>query len=188
MIGLPVSTRSMRPSAWPTAGMPSARATIATWLVLPPSSRIDAAQLGAVIVEEFGRPHVARDDDGILRQVAARRGGDLAGQDAQQPVGQIVEIMHALAQIGIGRAHHAGAVVVLHALDRGFGGQAGLDRLAQPVHPAAVMREHAEGFEHLGIFACPRRVGAVDQLVDMGAQLLRPPLRAAAFPSECFRR
>ena len=111
--------------------MPSARATIATWLVRAALFQHDAAELGAVIVEKLGRPHVARDDDGIGRKIAARRGRDLAGQDAQQPIGEIVEIVHALAQIGIGRAHHPRAVVVLHALDGSFGGQAGLDRLAR---------------------------------------------------------
>ena len=155
--------------------MPSARATIATWLVLPALLEDDAAQLGAVIVEELGRPHVARHHDGVLRKIAARRGGDLAGEDAQQPVGEIVEIVHALAQIGIGRAHHARPVVALHALDRGFGGEPGLDRLAQPVHPAPVMREHAEGLEHFGIFAAAR-FGAVDEFIDMGAQLFDRPV------------
>ena len=46
-------------------------------------------------------------------------------QLAHQPVGEIVEVVQPLAQIGIGRAQHAGAGVGLHALDRGLGGEAG---------------------------------------------------------------
>ena len=131
----------------------------------------DAAQFGAVIVEEFGRPHIAGHHDGVLRKIAARGRRDLAGQYAQQPVGQIVEIMHAFAQIRIGRAHHARTVVALHALDRGLGGETRLHRFAQAVHPAAVMREHPEGLKHLRIFAAAC-IGTVDQFIDMGAQLL----------------
>ena len=44
---------------------------------------------------------------------------------AHQPVGEIVEIVQPLAQIGVGGAQHAGAGVGLHALDAGLGGQAG---------------------------------------------------------------
>ena len=79
----------------------------------------------------------------------------LAGELMQQPVGEIVEIVQPLAQIGLGLALQFGAGVVLHALDRGFGGQAASHRLAQPAQPAAVMREHAEGFQHLAMLARP---------------------------------
>jgi hypothetical protein len=62
-----------------------------------------------------------------------------AHQLAQQAVGEVVEIVHPLAQIGIGHAQHAGAHVALHLFDRGFGRQAVADRLFQPPHPAAVV-------------------------------------------------
>ena len=83
------------------------------------------------------------------------RGGAWSWPDqlAHQPVGEIVEVVQPLAQIGIGGAQHAGAGVGLHALDAGFGGEAGHHRLAQPVQPALVMREHAVGFEHLAMLA-----------------------------------
>ena len=58
-------------------------------------------------------------------RLLARRRVVLAEQLAHQPVGEIVEIVQALAQIGIGRAQHARAGVRLHALDRGLGGEAG---------------------------------------------------------------
>ena len=93
----------------------------------------EAAQALAVIVEQLGRPHGAGDEDGVLR--AASRAGDVmavAGQLAQQPVGEVVEIVQPLAQDRVGDAQHAGAGVVLHPLDRGLGGEAGGDRLAHP--------------------------------------------------------
>ena len=49
----------------------------------------------------------------------------LAHQHAHQPVGEIVEVVQALAQIGIGGAQHARARIGLHAFDAGFRGQAG---------------------------------------------------------------
>ena len=83
------------------------------------------AQPLAVVFEQRRRPHRARDDDGVLRQPVARRRVVLAEQLVHQPVRQLVEIVQALAQIGVGGAQHAGAGVGLHALDRGLGGQAG---------------------------------------------------------------
>ena len=71
----------------------------------------------------------------------------------QQPIGEIVEVVQPIAQIGIGLALQLGARVVLHALDRRLRGQAAADRLAQPAQPAAVMRDHAEGFEHVAVLA-----------------------------------
>ena len=95
-----------------------------------------AAQLPAVVVEQRRRPHRARHHDGVVGQLLARRRVVLAHQLAHQPVGEVVEIVQPLAQIRIGDAQHAGAGVGLHALDAGFGGQAGADRFAQPCRPA----------------------------------------------------
>ena len=83
------------------------------------------AQAFAVVFEQRGRAHGARHDHRVLRQAVSRRRVVFAEQLVHQPVRQFVEIVQALAQIGIGRAQHAGAGVRLHALDRGFGGQAG---------------------------------------------------------------
>ena len=90
---------------------------------------------------------------------------------AHQPVGQVVEIVQPLAQIGIGLAQHAGARVGLHALDRRLGGQAGRHRLAQAVQPAAVIGEHAIGLEHLAVLAAVGDVAALEHHVDVGAQV-----------------
>ena len=72
--------------------------------------------------------------------------------------------------IGIGDAHHAGAVVGLHALDAGLGGQAGADRLAQPVQPALVVGEAAVGVEHLAVLAAVGDVAALQHEIEVGAQ------------------
>ena len=130
----------------------------------------DAAQALAVVVEQRRRAHGARDDDGVFRQVLARRRVVVAEQLAQQAVGEVVEIVQALAQIGIGLAQHAGAGVGLHALDRGLGGQAGRHRLFELVHPAAVMGEHAIGFEHVAMLAALGDVAMLEHGVEVGPQ------------------
>ena len=156
----------------PTAAMPSARATIATCEVGPPSSSTRPRRLLAVVVEQRRRPHGARHQDGVVGQLLARRRVVLAHQLAHQPVGEVVEIVQALAQIRIGHAQHAGAGVGLHALDGGFGGQAGHHRFAQPVQPAAVVGEHAVGFEHVAMLAAVGDVAALQHQVEVGAQRL----------------
>ena len=95
-------------------------------------------------------------------KLVARRRVLQAHQLAHQPVGEIVEIVQPLAQIGIGGAQHAGAGVGLHALDAGFGGEAGADRLAHAVQPAAVMGEHAIGFEHVAVLAAVGDLAALE--------------------------
>ena len=98
---------------------------------------------------------------------------------AQQPVGEVVEIVQPLAQIGIGHAQHAGARVALHLLDRRLGREAVADRLLQPAHPAAVVGEHAVGFEHLAMLALEGDVAALQHVVDREAQraerVVEPP-------------
>ena len=97
-----------------------------------------------------------------------------------QPVGEIVEIMQPAAQVGVGDAQHAGPGIGLDALDRGLGGQAGAHRLLQAVQPAAVVGEHAVGFQHFAVLAAVRQFAALEQDVevrahglDRGAQALQ---------------
>ena len=73
MIGSPASTSAVAFSTSPIAGMPSARATMAIWLVGPAFLEHKAAQARAVVIEERGRAHGARDQDGVLRQRAVAR-------------------------------------------------------------------------------------------------------------------
>ena len=84
-----------------------------------------AAQFLAVIIEQGRRTHHARDQDGIVRQLILLRRMFDAHQLPHQPVGKIVEIVQPLAQVRVGRPHHARAGVGLNPLDAGFGGEAG---------------------------------------------------------------
>ena len=77
----------------------------------------------------------------------------LAGQLPQQTIGDVVDIVQPFAQIGVCLALQFGAGVILHALDGCFCGQAGAERLAQAAQPAAVIGEHAHGFEHVAMLA-----------------------------------
>ena len=103
---------------------------------------------------------------------ARQQGQALARQLMQQPIGEIVEIVQPVAQIRIGLALQLGARIVLDALDRRLGGEPAADRLAQPAQPAAIMRDHPEGFQNLDMFARARFVRAVDEFVDRSAHRL----------------
>lgn len=72
----------------------------------------------------------------------------LAAEVAQKPVGEVVKIMQALAQIGITRLRKAGPVLRFHPLDRSLGCEAREYVGAQPLLPAAIVGEEAVGFEH----------------------------------------
>ncbi len=109
-------------STSPTAAMPSARATIATCDVGPALFEDEAAELSAVVVEQRRRAHGAGHQDGVVGQLLARRCVVLAHELSHQAVAEVVEVVQPLADVGIGDAQHAGAVVGLHALDAGFGG------------------------------------------------------------------
>ena len=101
-----------------------------------------------------------------------------AGQDAQQAVRQFVEVAQAFAPIGIGLAQHARARVVLHALDRGLRRHAPLDRLLHAPQPAAVVREHAVGLEHLAVLAGGGQLALLEHLVDRGLELVHGGVEA----------
>ena len=139
------------PSSDDTSGRPMERATMATWLVAAASSSTSAHQLLAAIIQQFGRAHVARHQHGIARQAAVGR--FLAGQMAQQPPRQIVEIMRPLAQDGIAQALHPQAGFVLHAFHRRFRGQAGAHRIAHALAPALVIGEQAISLDHFAPLA-----------------------------------
>ena len=148
----------------------------------------EAAQALAVVVEQRRRSHHAGDQHGVLGQALARRRVVVAEQLAQQAVGEVFEIVQPLAQIGIGLAQHAGAGVGLHALDRGLGGQAGHHRLFQLVHPAAVIGEHAIGFEHVAVLAGVGDVAVLEHAVEVGAQRLDRGRQALALAAAGRRR
>ena len=127
----------------------------------------ESAQALAVVIEQRRRSHGAGDEDGIFRQAIARRCVVLAEQLVHQPVGEFVEVMQPLAQIRVRRPQHARARVRLDALDCGFGGEPGRHGFFQPVHPAAVVGEHAIGFEHVTVLAAVGDLAAFEQHVEI---------------------
>ena len=128
------------------------------------------AQSFAVVVEQRRRAHRARDQNCVFRQLLARGRVILPHQHAHQPVGEIVEVVQPVAQIGIGGAQHARAGVGLHALDAGLGGEAGRHRLAHLVQPALVVAEHAVGFENFAMLAAFGHLAVIEQAVEVGAE------------------
>ena len=166
---------------WLIAAMPSARATIATWLAEPPSSSTRPRKALAVIVEQLGGAHGAGDQDGVLRQVAGGRRDGAAREQPEQAIGEIVDIVQPLARMRVDLAEHARARVVAHALHGGLGGEAGEHRLVEPPPPAVIVGEHAERLEHLAMLAGAREIAALQHVVDHAGQLLdglgeAPPL------------
>ena len=134
----------------------------------------DPAQEPPVVFEQFGGAEVARDNDRIAAQPRARGAAELPRNDADQSVRQVVEVDQPLAQVGVGDRPHLRPRPRLDALDRGLGGQAGVDRLVDPPRPALVIGEHLVGFEDLGRIA-PGKVGLLDHPVDL---LAHPDERA----------
>ncbi|MEY9780018.1 hypothetical protein ABIA23_001420 [Sinorhizobium fredii] len=129
-----------------------------------------AADVFARIVEQFGRTHGARHDDRVAREVGRRELGAVAGELAQQPIGEVVKVVHPLAQIGIRQADHPRLGFALHALDRRLRRQAVADRFLELSHPAPVMGEHAVGLEHGAMLALHRHVAPGQHVVDRDAQ------------------
>ena len=126
-----------------------------------------ALQLAPVIFEQLGRPEVAGDQDRVLRQAGLRRGAELAGDDAEQPVRQIVEVVHPVLQQRIVDLAHPRLHALADALDRRLGGEAAVDRLVDPPRPALVIGEHLVGLEHLLMLADRAELGMARHRVDL---------------------
>ena len=128
----------------------------------------EAPQLVAGIFQQIGRTEITGDKDRIVRQVALARSD--AGQDPQQPVRQILEIVQPLLDIGVAGLGEPGAVLVPDAVNGGLGGQAGSDRLFKRAVPAPVVGEHPVGFQHLERQARELALTAVKDGLDMGLE------------------
>ena len=145
-----------------------------------------AAQALAIIIEQGRRPHRARDQDGVVGQLLARRRVVLSDQLPHQPMAEVFEVVQAVAQIGIGGAQHSRAGIGLHALDRGLGGEAGGDRLMQLVRPAVIIGEHAVGFQHVAVLAAFGDIAALQHAVEVGAQFRQRGVEALDFLGQVF--
>ena len=137
----------------------------------PPFLEHQAAQARAVIIEKRGGAHIARHDDRVLGQLAGARRLAAIDEGGEHAVREIVDVVEALAQIGIGLAHHPRARIGLHALDAGFRRQAGIDGLADAPLPTLVIRQHAHGLEHVAMLAVMAHVAALDEIVDRAADI-----------------
>ena len=144
-----------------------ARATITTWLVTAPSSRTS--------------PRCSRADSRAARQHPWRgrrrshpagshspKLGTIAGQLPEQPVGEIVEVMHPLAQIGVRQPDHPRLGFALHPLDRRFRRQAVADRLFEVPDPARSCANF--GASSTARLAFHRDVAARQHVFDRDAQ------------------
>ncbi len=108
-----------------------------------------ATQTRMIVIQKFRRANITRHQNDIVGQLAKGRGLILPRKMLQQPVCQIFKIMQAFAQIRIADLGHAGTGIVMHLLNRGFGCQAGMDRLGNAVQPAGILRNHFIGFEDI---------------------------------------
>lgn len=75
--------------------------------------------------------------------------------------------------------HHARARVALHLFHGSFCRKAVMNRFFQTTHPAAIMREHAIGFQHLAMLALHRHIAARQHVIDgntQGAERLVQPV------------
>ncbi|SBV31719.1 protein of unknown function [uncultured Sphingopyxis sp.] len=132
----------------------------------------DALQAAAVIFEQFGGAEVARDQDRILPKAHLRRGAHLPRHDTDQPVRQILQIVHAVAQQRIVDLAHPHPGALLDALDRRLGGQPAVDRLVDAPRPALVIGEHLVGLDDLLMLAADAEIGRTRHAVDLLAHLV----------------
>ncbi len=134
-------------------------------------------QAGPVVFQKLGRSEIPGDQHRVLGQPARARG--LAGEDPEQPVGQILEVVQPLAQIGVARLAEAGAMLGTDAFHRGLGGEAGAHGVLQPPRPAPVVGEHPVGLQHL--VGDADDMVAFEHLVDLRAQGLQRRLKPGLF-------
>ncbi len=85
---------------------------------------------------------------------------------AQQPPRQIVQIVGAFAQDRIAQPRHAQPHIILHTLDGGFGGEAGVDRVAHPLTPALVIGKQPISLDHLAAFAREIELAGIEHQID----------------------
>ncbi len=104
-------------------------------------------------------------------EAGLRRRAHPPGDDPQQPVGQILEVVHPLLEQRIVDVPHPRAHPLLDPLDRRLGGQAAVDRLVDPPRPAFVVGEHPVGLEDLLMLAGGAELGLAGHVVDLLAHL-----------------
>ena len=95
----------------------------------------------------------------MSRAMMIMSSGNDAGSMAARPesrssaVGEILQVAQPLADIGIGRLAEPCTHIVETTLHARLGGEARPDRFADALEPAAIVDEHAEGFQDLALLA-----------------------------------
>ena len=140
-----------------------------------------ALQAAAVVFQQLGRPEIARDENRVVREAGLRRRPDPARDDPQQPVRQILEVVHAILEQRIVDILHPRARALLDPLDRRLGGEAAVDRLVDAPRPALVIGEHLVGLEDLLMLAGGAELGLLGHRVDLLAHLAEGGIDAVAF-------
>ena len=138
----------------------------------------DATQR-APVIQELRRPDIAGHKDRVVGHLCAGVLA-LARQQPQQPVRQIIEVVQALAQVGVRHGLHPGAGRRLLLFHGCLSGQAPGDVLFHAPHPAAGIGKHPVGLKHLDLLGIA--LGGIRQhLVDRHAQLVHRLVEAAQF-------
>ena len=146
-----------------------------------------ALQPAAIIFEQLGRPEIARNQDRILPQPQLGSGAHLAGHDPQQPIGQILQIMHAVGKQRIIDLPHPLARALLHPLDRGLRSEPAVDRLVDAARPALVIGEHLVGLEHLLVLAAHPELRLAGHAVNLLAHLVEGGVHAVTLGLDILR-
>mmetsp|Transcript_23169 Transcript_23169/g.39621 ORF Transcript_23169/g.39621 Transcript_23169/m.39621 type:complete len:390 (-) Transcript_23169:3225-4394(-) len=123
----------------------------------------------AAIVQQFCGTDIARHQNRVVGHLSTGV-GTLPCQNAQQPVGQIIQIAQPFAQIVVRRLTHTGPRQRLFLFHRRFGAQTAADVFLHPAHPALGIGEHLVGLKHFGLFFV--RSGQRQHLIDAHAQFL----------------
>ena len=122
------------------------------------------------IFQQFTGADIAGDQHRIFRHLQTHI-RTLPGQNAQQLVGDIVQIMQPFAQVLICRLIQPRPGQRLFLFHRSLGGQARLHVILHPAQPAARMGEHPIRLKDFG-FVLVRCGGAGQHVIDRPAQFI----------------
>ncbi len=140
----------------------------------------NALQAAPVIFEQFCRAEIARNQDRIARQALLRSGSQLTGHDPQEPVRQILHVVHPVSQQRIVNLAHAHAGALLDTFDRSFSGKPAVDRFIDPAAPAFVIGEHLVGRDDLFMLAANAEFSLIGHIVDLLAHLVERAINPLA--------
>ena len=146
-----------------------------------------ALEPAPVIFEQFSRTQVAGNQDRVLPQTHFCRSAHLAGNGAQQTIGKVFQIMHALGQKRIIDLPHPHTGMLLHSFDRRFGSQAAVDRFIDAPAPAFIIGKHLICLEHFLMLAADTEFRLTGHQVDLGPHLVERGIDPMAFRLGIFR-